>query len=125
MTVLLLKELNQEGSTNKLLQCALETIQTEAGIGSPILEDNWPLIYIEWGWIPSIREFLQHINARITNKTAIPLRYRQYDSYTMDAEILLTLTRKEQILINRFHFFGICRNSRQRSPRYENDVEST
>jgi hypothetical protein len=44
----------------------------ESGIGKPIMEDNRPLSYIEWGWIPSIQDFLYHINAVITNATDTP-----------------------------------------------------
>jgi hypothetical protein len=77
----------------------------ESGIGNPILEDKQPLIYIEWGWIPSIRDFLFHINSQIINATNRPLLYRQHDSYLMDAQFLSQLTRKEQILINRCRLF--------------------
>jgi hypothetical protein len=65
------------------------------------MEDNRPLIYIEWGWIPSIRDFLFHINAKINNATSPPPTFRQNDSYIMDAPLLSKLTRKEQILLNR------------------------
>lgn len=44
----------------------------EARIGSPILEENRPLTYIEWGWIPAIRDILLHINAQISNATRTP-----------------------------------------------------
>jgi hypothetical protein len=57
-TRLLLQELNTERSmTQKMILTLLETIQLEAGIGHPILEDCRPLDYIEWGWIPHIRDF--------------------------------------------------------------------
>jgi hypothetical protein len=46
-TRLLLQELNQQGTTNAMIQCVLDTIQMESGIGSPILEENRPLNYIE------------------------------------------------------------------------------
>jgi hypothetical protein len=104
-TRLLLQELNQEGTTNAMLLCTLDAIQMEAGIGRPILEDNRPLEYIEWGWIPSIRDFLLHINASIINATPKPTIFRQHDQYIMDAEILPKLSRKEQILINRCRLF--------------------
>jgi hypothetical protein len=67
---LLLQELNfNEGTTTTMIRILLEVIQQEAGIQAPILEDNRPLQYIEWGWIPSIRDFLHHIDAKITNAT--------------------------------------------------------
>jgi hypothetical protein len=50
----LLQELNHQGPTKDMLQNLLKVIQMESGIGNPILEDNHPLHYIEWGWIPSI-----------------------------------------------------------------------
>jgi hypothetical protein len=102
---LLLQELNHEGTTKHLLQYLLEVIQMEAGIGRPILEDNRPLIYIEWGWIPAIRDFLLHINAQIKNATNTPPKFRKFDSYIMDTSTLVTMTRKEQILINRCRLF--------------------
>jgi hypothetical protein len=100
-TRLLISELNHHGTTRNMIQCTLDVIQMEAGIGKPILEDNQSLIYIEWGWIPSIRDFLLHINGKITNATTIPELFREHDSYIMDAPLLATLSRKEQILINR------------------------
>jgi hypothetical protein len=54
-TRLLLQELNSDSVTSEMIKCLLEAIQMEAGIGKQILEDNRTLIYIEWGWIPSIR----------------------------------------------------------------------
>jgi hypothetical protein len=75
-TRLLLQELNQEGSmTQKMAMAVLEVIQMESGIGLPILEDCRTLNYIEWGWIPQIRDFLKHIIEEIINATAIPQRY--------------------------------------------------
>jgi hypothetical protein len=100
---LLLQELNfNEGTTTTMIRILLEVIQQEAGmIQAPILEDNRPLQYIEWGWIPSIRDFLHHIDAKITNATTGLTIYRTNDSLIMDAPALKKVTRKEQILINR------------------------
>jgi hypothetical protein len=69
---LLLQEINYQGTTSNMLQFLLEVVQMEAGIGRPILEDNRPLPYIKWGWIPAIRDFLLHINTKIVNATTIP-----------------------------------------------------
>jgi hypothetical protein len=102
---LLLQELNHDGTTKYLLQYLLEVIQMESGIGRPILEENRPLVYIEWGWIPAIRDFLLHINAQIINATRTPPTFRTFDSYIMDAPAITTMTRKEQILINRCRLF--------------------
>jgi hypothetical protein len=99
-TRLLLQELNHDGPTKTMLQCLLDVIQMESGIGQPILVDNRPLIYIEWGWIPSIRDFMLHIDGKILNATSPRALYREHDSYLMDAPILSKLTQKEQILIN-------------------------
>jgi hypothetical protein len=98
---LFIQEINHTGAIGDMLSYLLEVVQMEAGIGRPIMEDNRPLIYIEWGWIPSIRDFLFHINAKINNATSPPPTFRQNDSYIMDAPMLSKLTRKEQILINR------------------------
>jgi hypothetical protein len=103
---LLLQELIIQGnSTNSMTRIALETVQVEAGIQNQILLDNRPLPYIEWGWIPSIRDFLLHINAGISNATTPRAIYRQNDGYIMDLPILRTLSRKEQILINRCRLY--------------------
>jgi hypothetical protein len=88
-----------------MLTKLLEVIQLESGIGQPILEDNRPLAYIEWGWIPSIRDFLQHIVGKITNATVKPRTYRENDSYIMDDKSITKMSRKEQILINRCRIF--------------------
>jgi hypothetical protein len=79
-TRLLLQELNFENSmTQKMLMALLNVIQIEAGIGKPILEDCRPLEYIEWGWIPQIRDFLHHINGSILDATEKPKLYREKD----------------------------------------------
>jgi hypothetical protein len=100
-TRLLLNKLNNSPSTsNTMLQILLDTIQQEAGIHRPILEDTRPLQYIEWGWIPSLRDFLHHINAAITNAmNGLPI-YRENDTLLMDNDYLRRTNRKESILIN-------------------------
>jgi hypothetical protein len=98
---LLLQELNSDNTTNTMLKLWIESIQMEAGIQKPILEDTQPLLYIEWGWIPGIRDFLHHIDAKITNLTTGLQTYRENDQLIMDSTILPTMTMKEQILINR------------------------
>jgi hypothetical protein len=77
----------------------------ESGIGQPILEENRPLSYIEWGWIPGIRDFLHHINTFITNTISMPPLFRQGDSYIMDAPHISSLTQKEIILVNRCRIY--------------------
>jgi hypothetical protein len=62
-------------------------------------------MYIEWGWLPSIREFLLHINGKITNATARPKLFMENDSYIMDSHLLTSLTRKVHILINRCRIY--------------------
>jgi hypothetical protein len=69
---LFIQEINHTGTIGDMLSYLLEVVQMEVGIGRPIMEDNQPLIYIEWGWIPSIRDFLFHINAKIKNATMPP-----------------------------------------------------
>jgi hypothetical protein len=101
-TRLLLHELNNGPSTtNKMLQITLDVIQQEAGIYRPILEETRPLQYIEWGWIPSVRDFLHHIDARIMNATQGLQVYRENDCLIMDNDYISRATRKEAILINR------------------------
>jgi ribonuclease HI len=101
-TRLLLQELNQEGSmTQKMLISLLDTIQLEAGIGKPILENCKALAYIEWGWIPQIRDFLWHINGQIIGATETPKIYRENDQYLMDSPLIETLSRRDQIYIHR------------------------
>jgi hypothetical protein len=105
-TRLLLQELNfSASSTSTILRILLDVIQQEAGIQAPILEENRPLHYIEWGWIPSIRDFLLHINAKIMNATTGLATYRINDSMIRDAPELRQTSRKEQILINRCRIY--------------------
>jgi hypothetical protein len=100
-TKLLLQELNMEsGTTKNMLKILLDTIQQEAGISRPILEETRPLQYIKWGWIPSIRDFLHHIKAKITNATEGLKTYREHDCLIMDSIQLNHASRKEKILIN-------------------------
>jgi hypothetical protein len=99
---LFVQELNHSNNTTKMmLQILLEVMQLEAGIEKPIMEDTRPLQYIEWGWIAGIRDFLDHINASITNATKGLQKYRENDLLLMDSPEIATSTRKEQILINR------------------------
>jgi hypothetical protein len=101
-TRLLLQELNAEGSsTQKMLTTLLEVIQQEAGIGKPILEDCRPLEYIEWGWIPHIRDFLFHINGKIVTNIPKPKLFRENDFYLMDSEYLNDFSIREKIYIHR------------------------
>jgi hypothetical protein len=99
-TRLLLQELNAQSKTNTMLSILLDAIQQEAGIGRPILEDTRPLQYIEWGWIPSIRDFLHHIDAKIINATEGLPTYRENDSLIMDGDFLSKASRKEALLIH-------------------------
>jgi hypothetical protein len=102
-TRLFIQEINMTDSTTQaMLQALLETIQLEAGIGKPILEDTRPLDYIEWGWIPQIREFLNHIDGKIVGATKDPQTYREHDQYIMDSKVLQTMTYKERMLLHRF-----------------------
>jgi hypothetical protein len=91
----------ESGTTKIMLKILLDTIQQEAGISHPILEETRPLQYIEWGWIPSIRDFLHHIKAKITNATEGLKTYREHDCLLMDSGQLNHASRKEKILINR------------------------
>jgi hypothetical protein len=85
-TRLFLQELNQFNSnTQHMLIAVLDAIQLEAGIRTPIMEDCRPLDYIEWGWIPQIRDFLHHINGKIIIGKRKQNIYRQNDQYLMDA----------------------------------------
>jgi hypothetical protein len=88
-----------------MLRILLDVMQQEAGIQAPILEDNRPLHYIEWGWIPGIRDFLYHIDAKIMNATTGLTTHRINDSMIMDAPALQQMSRKEQILVNRCRIF--------------------
>jgi hypothetical protein len=101
-TRLLLQELNaEESTTQKMILTLLETIQQEAGIGQPILEDCQPLEYIEWGWIPHVRDFLFHINGKIETNLPKPQLFRENDSYLMDFEHLHDFSTREKIYIHR------------------------
>jgi hypothetical protein len=105
-TRLLLQEINTSDSpVSNMLRALLETIQLEAGIGSPILEDTRAIDYIEWGWVPQIRDFLNHIDGKITGATTYPETFRENDRYIMDSELLPTLSYKERMLIHRCRLF--------------------
>lgn len=105
-TRLLLQELNQENSpTQHMLIALIDAIQLEAGIGKSILEDCRPLDYLEWGWIPQIRDFLHHINGQIILGRRQQKTYRVNDTYLMDSPYLSTISRKERIYIHRCRLF--------------------
>jgi hypothetical protein len=105
-TRLLLQELNQEKSMSQSMIIALlEVIQLEAGIGKPILEDCPPLEYLEWGWIPQIRDFLHHINGKIIQATKMPELYREHDQYLMDSPYVEHQTRREKLYIHRCRLY--------------------
>jgi hypothetical protein len=88
------------------IRLLLQELNMESGIGKPILEETRPLDYIEWGWIPHIRDFLRHIDAKITGATQTPLLYRENDQYIiMDSPMLENWTYKERMLIHRCRIF--------------------
>jgi hypothetical protein len=96
-TRLFLQEINQfESKTQHMLIALLDAIQLEAGIGTPIMEDCRPLDYIEWGWIPQIRDFLHHINGKIILGKRQHAIYRKDDSYLMDSAYLADHYKKEK-----------------------------
>jgi hypothetical protein len=105
-TRLLLQELNNEDSTTQhMLISLMDAIQLEAGIGKPIMEDCRSLDYIEWGWIPSIRDYLQHINGQIMLGRRKEPTYRDHDTYLMDSLYLREITQRERIYINRCRIY--------------------
>jgi hypothetical protein len=91
--------------TQKLLIALLDTIQLESGIGQPILENCRALDYIEWGWIPQIRDFLWHINGGIIGATKKPTTYREQDTYLMDATHIDQVPRRDKIYIHRCRIY--------------------
>jgi hypothetical protein len=91
--------------TQKMLLALLDAIQLESGIGQPILENCRALDYIEWGWIPQIRDFLWHIKGRIVGATSTPATYRTNDAYIMDSEDLDKLSRREKFYIHRCRLY--------------------
>jgi hypothetical protein len=105
-TRLLIQEINTKQSlTGRMLRAALDTMQLESGIGQPILEDTRALDYVEWGWVPQIRDFLQHIDGKIVGATRRPPTYRKNDQYIMDDPSLRSLTFKERMLIHRCRIY--------------------
>jgi hypothetical protein len=105
-TRLLLQEISSKNtSTQKMLAALIDTIQLEAGIENPILEDTRPLDYIEWGWIPQIREFLHHIKGKIQGINATLPGVREGDRYIMDSPFLKSCTYKNRMLIHRCRIF--------------------
>jgi hypothetical protein len=121
-----------------MVHAVLETIQLKSGIRKPILEDTRPLDYLEWGWIPQIRDFLEHIDGKIMGATTPSPTYRQNDRYIMDSDFLQMMTYKEQMLIHRCRIFlqvevlsdisdvmGECILSEWMSPDMEKPSHST
>jgi hypothetical protein len=101
-TRLLLQEIcDKTSTTSQMLAILIDTIQLEAGIGSPILEDTRTLDYLEWGWIPQIREFPNHINGKIIGIGTKPPLFREGDQYIMDLPTLKHCTYRERMLIHR------------------------
>jgi hypothetical protein len=103
---LFIQEMNNNASmTQRMLAALLDTIQLESGIGDPIMEICRPLVYIEWGWIPHLRDFLYHINGKIIGATEKPPIYRINDTYIMDAPALEEFTIREKIYIHRCRLY--------------------
>jgi hypothetical protein len=69
------------------------------------MEDCRPLDYIEWGWLPQIRDFLHHINGHIIIGERRPERYRKHDTYLMDSPYLNNITTRERIYIHRCRIY--------------------
>jgi hypothetical protein len=64
---------------------AVAWVQYQSGLDTPILEDlHTPLPYFEARWIPSLRSFLAHIDAKLVlDKTYIAPIQREHDEYLM------------------------------------------
>jgi hypothetical protein len=91
--------------TQAMLISLLDTIQLKAGIGKPILESCTALAYIEWSWIPQIRNFLWHINGQIIGATTMPQTYHEHDTYLMDSLIVNSLSQRDQIYIHQCRLY--------------------
>jgi ribonuclease HI len=103
---LLLQETSERSSNMKtMINALIDVIQLESGLGSPILEDTRPLDYLEWGWIPQIREFLHHIQGQIIGVNQKPEIFREGDQFIMEAPTLRTKTHKERMLIHRCRLY--------------------
>jgi hypothetical protein len=89
----------------EMVMILIDTIQLESGIGSLILEDTQTLDYLEWGWIPQIREFLNHINGKITVIGNKPPLFREGNHYIMDSPTLLSCSYKERMLIHQCRIY--------------------
>jgi hypothetical protein len=63
--VTFIQVVNAKGSANLMLLATLQALQIEAGIGENTFKQNKPLPYVNWSWLMSIRNFLDHINAFI------------------------------------------------------------
>jgi hypothetical protein len=88
------------------MEATLQALQIEAGIGKNIFEQTTPLPQVNWSWLMSIRDFLEHINAEIRGVpvTIIPL-CRRNDKYIMEAVSSKLFTPQEirQIQAVRLH----------------------
>jgi ribonuclease HI len=81
-----IQEINSNGKTKSVLAATIQALQIEAGIGKSIFEQTEPLPHVDWSWLMSIRDFLEHINAEIRGVpvTITPL-CRRNDKYIMEA----------------------------------------
>jgi len=77
-------------------------IQMEAGTATSILEDTRPISYLEPGWIPTIRQFLHSIDAKIIGAIPQPTLHREHDSYIMDHFLAMDLAPATLAKLNRY-----------------------
>jgi hypothetical protein len=83
--VAFLQEINNKSTTQKVLLSTIQALQIEAGIGKGIFEQTKPLAHTHWSWLMGIRDFLEHIKAKIEGiPIAIIPKYRENDKYLME-----------------------------------------
>ena len=102
-TISLLRLINSqvESRVSNLSVIDIMYIQMEAGTSEPILEDTRPIPYLEPGWIPTIRQFLHSIDAKIVGAVPRPTLHRLHDSYIMDHFLRAELTPALLAKLNR------------------------
>jgi hypothetical protein len=98
-TLLFLRHTRAQTDLGNQINIALRHYQLQAGIPQHVLEDTQPLVYLNYPWFDTLRQYLHQISGKLTLTDAWkPEVQREHDSFIMDElqPIHKTPTRNSQ-----------------------------
>jgi len=84
-----------------MLIVLIKHYQLNAGLGQPVLEDTWPIVWSEASWTNHLWAFLHDIQGQIIlHQPWIPVKWRTNNKFIMEEILKLNLKPKQLVKIN-------------------------